>query len=381
MARLAGRSTGAAPRSIDVARLAGVSQKTVSRVMNGEQYVSEDVRRRVLEAAETLGYRLNHAARALASGRTRSIGVVTLGTALYGPASLLMGLERAVRDTGYTLRVVNTVEGDASGIAGAVDSLLDQGVDGIVISEPIDEEGDADVAIRSDVPFLVLGAPPPFTARRVVTSGLVAHRLARAVTEHLLDLGHPTVHHLGGPRRWYAARDRREGWRATLAAHERREPPVLVGDWSAASGYRAGLELAEDDDVTAVFAANDDMAIGLIRALLETGRRVPQDISVVGLDDIPVAAYVTPPLTTVRQPFDATAQDGLRRLVHAIENPDAEPMPVNDPPVSLVVRSSTAPPPNRTARPDPATPLDGVRVFAGAAPAARATPAPRRTAV
>ncbi|MCQ9136532.1 LacI family DNA-binding transcriptional regulator [Streptomyces sp. IBSBF 2807] len=366
---------------MDVARLAGVSQKTVSRVMNGEQYVSEDVRRRVLEAAETLGYRLNHAARALASGRTRSIGVVTLGTALYGPASLLMGLERAVRDTGYTLRVVNTVEGDASGIAGAVDSLLDQGVDGIVISEPIDEEGDADVAIRSDVPFLVLGAPPPFTARRVVTSGLVAHRLARAVTEHLLDLGHPTVHHLGGPRRWYAARDRREGWRATLAAHERREPPVLVGDWSAASGYRAGLELAEDDDVTAVFAANDDMAIGLIRALLETGRRVPQDISVVGLDDIPVAAYVTPPLTTVRQPFDATAQDGLRRLVHAIENPDAEPMPVNDPPVSLVVRSSTAPPPNRTARPDPATPLDGVRVFAGAAPAARATPAPRRTAV
>ncbi|TQJ57534.1 MULTISPECIES: LacI family DNA-binding transcriptional regulator [Streptomyces] len=348
MARLAGRSTGTAPRSLDVAQLAGVSQKTVSRVMNGEQYVSDGVRRRVLEAAEELGYRLNHAARALASGRTRSIGVVTLGTALYGPASLLMGVERTVRDTGYALRVVNTMEGDASGVAGAVDSLLDQGVDGIVISEPIDEDNGADLSVRVDVPVLVLGAPPPFAASRVVTAGLVSHEQARAATEYLLELGHPTVHHLAGPRRWFAARDRLEGWRATLAAHGRREPPVIAGDWSAASGYAAGRRLADDDSVTAVFAANDDMAIGLIRALLEAGRRIPEDISVVGLDDVPVAAYVSPPLTTVRQPFEATAQDGLKRLVHAIENPDAAPIPEQDPPVDLVVRASTAPPPNRT---------------------------------
>ena len=98
------------------------------RLFNSEQYVSEEVRRRVLEAAEELGYRLNSAARTLASGRTRSIGVVALGTALYGPASLLMGVERVVRDTGYALRVVNTMEGDPAGVAGAVDSLLDQGV-------------------------------------------------------------------------------------------------------------------------------------------------------------------------------------------------------------------------------------------------------------
>ncbi|MEU9307630.1 LacI family DNA-binding transcriptional regulator [Streptomyces sp. NPDC048256] len=348
MARLTSRSTGTAPRSLDVAQLAGVSQKTVSRVMNGEQYVSDGARRRVLEAAEELGYRLNHAARALASGRTRSIGVVTLGTALYGPASLLMGVERTVRDTGYALRVVNTMEGDASGVAGAVDSLLDQGVDGIVISEPIDEEDGADLSVRVDVPVLVLGAPPPFAASRVVTAGLVSHQQARAVTEHLLELGHPTVHHLAGPRRWFAARDRLEGWRATLAAHGRREPPVITGDWSAASGYAAGRRLAGDESVTAVFAANDDMAIGLIRALLEAGRRIPEDISVVGLDDVPVAAYVSPPLTTVRQPFEATAQDGLKRLVHAIENPDADPIPEQDPPVDLVVRASTAPPPYRT---------------------------------
>jgi DNA-binding LacI/PurR family transcriptional regulator len=346
MSRQPVRSTAAAPRSIDVARLAGVSQKTVSRVMNGEPYVSEVLRRRVLDAADELGYRLNHAARALASGKTRAIGVVTLGTALYGPASLLMGVERAVRDTGYALRVVNTMEGDTAGVAGAVGTLLDQGVDGIVISEPIEEEDDAELSPPVDVPVLVLGAPPSFAAPRVLTAGIVSDQLARAVTEHLLDLGHTTVHHLAGPLRWYAARDRLAGWRTTLAAHGRREPPVISGDWSAASGYEAGRRLAADGSVTAVFAANDDMAIGLIRALLEAGRRVPEDISVVGLDDIPVAAYVSPPLTTVRQPFDAAARDGLRSLVHAIENPGAEQIPVDNPPIELVVRASTAPPPH-----------------------------------
>jgi DNA-binding LacI/PurR family transcriptional regulator len=138
-----------------------------------------------------------------------------------------------------------------------------------------------------------------------------------------------------------------EGWRSALTARGRERPAVLVGDWSAASGYEAGRALAADGEVTAVFAANDDMAIGVIRALTEAGRRVPDDVSVVGFDDIPVAAYVTPPLTTVRQPFDAVAREGLRLLVQAIEKPDAEPAPANDPPVELVIRGSTAPPPSR----------------------------------
>ncbi|MFF4274059.1 LacI family DNA-binding transcriptional regulator [Streptomyces sp. NPDC001536] len=338
-----GGSSGA-PRSVDVALLAGVSQKTVSRVFNDEPYVSAEARRRVLEAAEELGYRLNNAARALASGRTRSIGVVTLGTALYGPASLIMGVERAVRDTGYALRVVNTMEGDPDGIGGAIDSLLDQGVDGIVISEPIDDGQDGDLAVRLDVPVLVLGAPP-LPVPRALAAGVGADLMARTATEHLLDLGHPTVHHLAGPRRWYSARDRTEGWRSALVENGRTVPAVVEGDWSAASGYAAGRELAGVGDMTAVFAANDDMAIGFIRALTEAGRRVPQDVSVVGFDDIPVAAYVSPPLTTVRQPFDVVAQEGIKRLVHTIENPQADPLPASEPPVDLVIRASTAPPP------------------------------------
>ncbi|MFF1309086.1 LacI family DNA-binding transcriptional regulator [Streptomyces sp. NPDC058307] len=332
-----------APRSEDVARLAGVSRKTVSRVLNNEPYVSEESRRRVLAAAEELGYRLNHAARALASGRTRSIGVVALATAGYGTASLLVGIEQAVRDAGYALRVVNTPDGDPQSIAAALESLLEQGVDGIVVSVPVVE---GEVPLGVDVPVLFVGAPPAFSATRTLTVGVGAHELARAATEHLLDLGHATVHHLAGPRRWYATKDRIEGWQAALADRGAHEPPVLNGDWSAASGYAAGLGLASDRLVTAVFAAGDEMAIGLIHGLRESGRRVPEDVSVVGFDGNPVFAYVSPPLTTVRQPFEAASSEGIRLLLHAIEKPDTELPPANDPPVELVVRGSTAPPPS-----------------------------------
>ena len=353
-ARRSGSSS--TPRSVDVARLAGVSQKTVSRVLNKEPYVSAEVRQRVLDAADKLGYRLHNAARALASGRTRTIGVVTLGTAGYGPASLLVSVERALRDTGYALRMASTLEGDVAGVVGAVRSLLEQGVDGILISEPIDE---GPVYADVDVPVLFIGAPPSFAASRVLTVGVGSYELARAATEHLLELGHASVHHVAGPQRWYAARDRLEGWRAALRAHGRAEPAFFEGDWSAASGYAAGRELAGDEDVTAVFAAGDEMAIGVIRALADADRRVPEEVSVVGFDDSPVAAYITPPLTTVRQPFDVAAQEGVKLLVHAIEEPDTDLPAAADPPVELIVRKSTASP-SRTTSIVGATPADDV---------------------
>ena len=265
--------------------------------------------------------------------------------------------------------MVNTAEGDPAGVSGAIQLLIEQGVDGIVISEPIDEGAGT---VRVDVPVLVLGAPPTFDAPRVVTVGVDAEALARAATEHLLDLGHSTVHHLAGAQRWYAARDRLNGWRTALRARGRAEPTVIEGDWTAASGYAAGRALAGDASVTAVFAANDDMAIGLIRALLEAGRRVPDDISVVGFDDIPVAAYVTPPLTTVRQPFDVTAREGVKLLIQAIEKPDADPSTAVDPPVELIVRASTAPPPPRTI-PALTTPLPPGTAQARLGPRAEAT--------
>jgi DNA-binding LacI/PurR family transcriptional regulator len=330
------------PVGTDVASLAGVSQKTVSRVMNGERYVKEEVRLRVLQAVQELGYRRNNAARALNSGRTQRIGLVSLGSALHGPASMLFELERAARSTGYSLSVVTTFEGDRAGVAGAIDSLLTEGVDGIVLSEPIDEG--ENLSLDIDLPVLSLGRFPGLTGRRIIITGSDGPEAGRIATEHLLSLGHRTVWHVAGPQRWWSARDRLDGWRQALHRAGTVEPPWLEGDWSPASGYAAGSRLARHPDVTAVFVANDDMAIGVMRALAEAGRPVPEDVSVVGLDDIPSAAYHSPPLTTVRQDFGALARQGLERLVRQIESPTHEMPSVPQPPICLVVRQSTSAP-------------------------------------
>jgi len=329
--------------STDVARLAGVSQKTVSRVMNDEPHVKDDVRRRVLHAAAELGYRRNNAARTLLSGRSRRIGVVALGSALYGPSSLLVALERAAHSTGYALSLANTFEDDPAEVVAAVNALLEQGVDGIVISEPIDM---GDVAFTVDVPVLSLGHFPGLHAPRLITVGEEEDSAAAGAvaTEHLLSLGHRTVRHVAGPQRWWSARGRVDGWRRALKIAGAEERPYLEGDWTPESGYRAGHELARDRDLTAVFVGNDDMAIGVIRALHEAGLSTPGDVSVVGFDDIPCAAYLVPSLTTVAQEFDTMARNGLTRLVRVIENP-ADEEPGDDLPTpQLVVRSSTAAP-------------------------------------
>ncbi|WP_433435524.1 LacI family DNA-binding transcriptional regulator [Nonomuraea sp. CA-141351] len=333
------------PGSTDVARLAGVSQKTVSRVMNDEPYVSAEIRERVLAAARELGYRRNTAARALNLGRFHRIGVVSLGSALYGPASQLIELERRAREIGYALSVVNTLEGDDRGVAKAVESLLEQGVDGIVLSEPIDVG--EELRIDPGVPMLSLGPIAGLDETQMIISSPSNVDAGREATGHLLGLGHATVWHVAGPSRWWAARDRVRGWREALAAAGTPEPPMLEGDWSPASGYVAGQILAANPEVTAVFVANDDMAIGVLRALAEAGRAVPEQVSVVGMDDIPAAAYLSPPLTTIHQDFKATIVHGLALLVERIEGGSGTAAQ-NSPSTHLVVRRSTKPPEEKT---------------------------------
>src|SRR3954468_10061399 len=329
------------PASTDVARRAGVSQKTVSRVMNGEPHVKDEVRQRVLTVAAELGYRPNNAARTLLSGRTRRIGVVSLGTALFGPATVLFAFERAARRQGYAISLANTFEGDPGGIAGAVDQLLEQGVDGIILSEPIDV---GPLGLDVHVPILVVGDYPGLTAPDVLRTSVSGHRSARAATDYLLALGHETVHHVSGPQRWFSARDRWRGWREALKEAGARVPSPMEGDWTAASGYDAGRVLARDPAVTAIFAANDDMAIGVIRALTEANRSVPRDVSVVGYDDIPLSGYCNPPLTTVNQQFQSVAEAGVAALIQRIAHPDEQPPYVDEPPVRMVIRASSAPP-------------------------------------
>jgi len=309
--------------------------------VNGEAYVSHHVRQRVLDAVRELGYRRNTTARALHTGRFQRLGVVALGSPLYGPSSMLFALERAARTTGYSLSLVSTLEGEPFAVARAVESLLVQGVDGIILSEPIDEGEEVDLDVG--VPVLNFGRMRDEVPDNVIVTDFSAAAQGRQATDYLLGLGHSTVWHVAGPQSWWAARERLGGWREAL---ERAGAPVrdpIEGDWTPASGFRAGERLARQPGVTAIFAASDDMAIGVLRALAEAGIEVPGQVSVVGLDDIPAAAFLTPRLTTVRNDIEAAAATGLAQLLDAIAGTPVR-APQELPAGLLVVRDSTAAP-------------------------------------
>ena len=295
----------------DVARLAGVSPQTVSRVLNESPQVRDATRRRVLDAVRRLEYRPNRLARALVTGRTRTLGVVGFDTTLHGPASMLLAIERAAHDAGYFVSIASIGSLDSASVRSAIERLREQAVDGILVIAPQESAAQALRHLKPDVPVVATEAGAHDGVPLVAVDQVAG---ARAATQHLLDLGHRTVWHVSGPLDWYEARDRVDGWRATLEAAGAPLSAVLAGDWSARSGYDLGLRLAREPDVTAVFAANDQMALGVIRALHELGLRIPDDLSVVGFDDIPEAAYFTPPLTTVRQDFNEV---GRRALLHA----------------------------------------------------------------
>jgi DNA-binding LacI/PurR family transcriptional regulator len=300
------------PAMTDVARLAGVSHQTVSRVLNDHPNVKEQTRLRVRAAIAELGYRPNRAARALVTGRSQLIGIVAQNSTLYGPASMLAAFEQAAAEAGFAVSVGSVGRLDRESIAGAVDRHLDQRVAGLVVIAPVASAGEALEDMPAGVPLVTIDGDPQ-RAHALVTVDQVAG--ARAATQHLLDAGHRTVWHVTGPADWYDAAGRIEGWRQALRAAGAEEPPPLPADWSAAAGYSAGQMLARMPEVTAVFAANDHLALGILRALSERGRRVPEDVSIVGFDDVPEAAYFIPPLTTVRPDFDAVAQAGLDLLL------------------------------------------------------------------
>ncbi|WP_285106231.1 LacI family DNA-binding transcriptional regulator [Promicromonospora sp. MEB111] len=378
----------------DVARRAGVSQKTVSRVVNGEPHVADAIRARVQAVIEELGFRPNAAARALVTRRNQRIGMVTMGTALYGPTQILEGVDAALRGSGYHLSVARTQGGGVADLQAAIDELVAQDVAGLILSEPIDL-GHPELRLPGGLPVLTFDSPTTAadsagaTGSGTAGSGtagpgaagssaagpdelvLGADELAgaRAATEHLLSLGHRTVHHVAGTAGWSATARRIAGWRGALADAGVTAPPVVHGDWSPRSGYEATTELlrrarshgdagtdasADSDSdartgtpVTAIFAANDHMAIGAIRAVERAGLRVPHDVSVVGFDDAPEAEYLSTPLTTVRQDFAEVTRLAVHRLVRAVEGrPPAERQRLV--PTQLVVRESTAPPPEST---------------------------------
>ncbi|WP_301328774.1 LacI family DNA-binding transcriptional regulator [Goodfellowiella coeruleoviolacea] len=323
----------------DVARLAGVSHQTVSRVLNGHPNVREQTRLRVRAAVEELGYRPNGAARALVTGRTQFIGVVAQSSTLYGPASLLAAFELAAGAAGFLVSVRRVRVLDRASIAAAIEHHRDQRVAGIVVIAPTESASEALAEVPAGVPLVTVDGDPG-RATPLVTVDQEAG--AFAATAHLLDAGHATVWHVSGPAEWFDAAGRVRGWQRALEAAGREVPPLLAADWSAAEGYRAGQMLARMPEVTAVFAANDHLALGILRALSERGRSVPGDISIVGFDDVPEAAYFIPPLTTIRPDFDAVATETLGLLLAQLAEEAAEPRRTISP--TLVERRSVAPP-------------------------------------
>jgi DNA-binding LacI/PurR family transcriptional regulator len=292
----------------------------------------------VLAAIRDLGYWPNAAARTLVTGRTNALGVISFDTTLYGPASMLYGIERAARPD-YSVAIASLQAFDRRSLLDAVERLLHQGVEGIIVIAPVMTAVAALGALAPDIPLVAAGC----LADVALSSVAIDNRAGGAMaTRHLLELGHETVHHVAGPKTWLDAQQRIAGWRAALAAASAPEPELLRGDWSARSGYQAGHQLAASSDVTAVLCGNDSMALGVLRALAERGRRVPDDVSVVGFDDIAEAPYFLPPLTTVRQDFGELGRRAVRLLMDQIAAGPSDEAPLPIPP-DLVVRASTAP--------------------------------------
>jgi len=324
----------------DVARIAKVSGQTVSRVANGARYVDATTRERVLAAMREVGYRPNGAARALRSGRFQSIGVIAFELSSVGTTHTLDAIAAAATETGYAVNLLPVLDATRDAVAAAFERLGEQSVDGIIIQVEAHLLDNVDVVLPEGLPVVVVDSSAHYDYPIVDTDQAQGARLA---TEHLLDLGHETVWHIAGPESSFAAKRRRQSWEQTLEDRGCPTPPVLPGDWSARSGYEAGLRIAGDAEVTAVFAANDQMALGLLRALYERGRRVPDDVSVVGFDDMEEAAHFWPPLTTVRQSFAEVGRRSVEALLTVIQSGAHAHQEVLVP-TELVVRSSTSGP-------------------------------------
>jgi DNA-binding LacI/PurR family transcriptional regulator len=324
----------------DVARLAGVSHQTVSRVLNDTPGVRPATRLRVEQAITQLRYSPSPAARALVTRRTRMIGLIAPSSADYGPASIALHFSDAARSSRYGVISVTAVDSDAASTRTLVESLVNQRVEAVVLI--VDDAAVLDVIRALDVGVPVVAVASGRTRGPLVVA-IDQYRGARNAVRHLVELGHRRIAHLAGPPSNPDAIERMRGWRDELAESHLVASEPAQGDWSPASGYAFGKTLTVDSEVTAVFAGNDQMALGLVSALLAEGLRIPEDMSVVGFDDVPEAAFYVPPLTTVAQDFAALGALTMQRVIIALEEAASasEPTPI---PTRFIVRKSTGAP-------------------------------------
>jgi DNA-binding LacI/PurR family transcriptional regulator len=319
----------------DVAERAGVSMMTVSRVLSGHPNVTAATRQRVMSAVELLGYRANLAARTLAGGRSHVLGAISVQPDTWGPSRTVFGIEAAAQAAGQLVSFRTVREPTRDSIGDAIDELRAAHAEGIILVARLHAAVEALAEVAPEIPVVV--AYPTGTMPSVGIDNQLGARLA---TRHLVECGHRHIVHVRGPKGWIDADDRVAGWRRELRASGC-SGTTIVGDWTPRSGYAAGLRIAADASATAVFVANDQMALGVMLALHEAGRRVPDDVSVVGFDDVPEAGFYIPPLTTIRQDFSELGRASVEQVLAAIDGDETESIAITP---ELIVRSSTGAP-------------------------------------
>jgi DNA-binding LacI/PurR family transcriptional regulator len=323
----------------DVASRAGVSYQTVSRVLNDRPDVAEETRERVKRVIAELDYRPNRAAKSLAGRESCVLGAIVRGFSYYGPAQLVAEAEYAASQEGYDLLVDSVSDASTEQISMAIDRMDGWSVDGILININVPNTL---LQRAAHIPIVQTEVRADTTLPAVFVDQ--AHGVRQAV-EYLIDLGHIRFAAIAGPFDWIEAVIRYQTWRETLAQNGILPGPSVESDWTVDGGYRAAARLlATGQAFTALVVGNDEMAIGAIHALQDHGLEVPDDVSVVGMDDIPIAAHIRPPLTTIRQDFKGFGAQAVQYLLELIKNPDSSPEQRPFLP-EFIRRDSTAPPP------------------------------------
>ena len=326
----------------DVAQRADVSIQTVSAVINDKPGITRETRARVLAAVQELGYRPYSIARSLRTGQTHTIALFVPDIANPSFSTIAGAAEDYAHTFGYSLIVYNTRD-DLERETSYIQAVTQRWIDGVLFVAAGDRMSGLDALAQAHIPAVAIDRIPEGYGGPSVTLDNV--RAARVATDHLLDLGHTAIAHISGPQHLRLARERRAGWQQALAARGLAPGPCAGGDgsWECASGYRAMQAMLMCPELpTAVFAASDRMAIGAMRSIHEAGLRVPDDISVIGLDDIEMAAFQCPPLTTVGQSFTNLAVQAVQLLLLFLAGAEvAAPQIVMAP--ELVIRQSTGP--------------------------------------
>jgi DNA-binding LacI/PurR family transcriptional regulator len=314
-------------------------------VLNNHPSIRETTKARVTQVMEDVQYRPNRAARMLVTRHSRTIGILSASNAQYGPASAMAAIEGAAREAGYYVNTANLVSVDPESISGALGHLMEQAIEGLVVIAPQARVFDEIARMSIDVPYVSLQSSGQAEHRALAVDQIAGARMA---TRHLVELGHREIIHLAGPQDWIEAEARMRGFLDEVDSAELSTNPPVLGDWTAEFGYRAGRELLRTREFSAVFAANDTMALGLLHAFRDAGLDIPRDMSVVGFDDIPEAQHFWPPLTTIRQDYAELGRRAVEVLLGEVrgDEPVAERVQIMP---ELVIRGSTGRAPGATA--------------------------------